>query len=1035
VVLAPVGQSYHRSTGGDFHHSDMNCDIKPSPNSAILGETASHRPSAGGGAAAPETLKVALEQTPSRQHQLQASALSSTVASELNLRSMQQNPISDVTYVANQLREDMMRTLVGNDLSLTGSAPWLEDPVFRDAVARHIALLRFNQSSGFPPIEHRLPPAPKLNPPPHSSPSSAQSSPDVRVTSFVPAPAASEQTPHPSLTPRKRETSSTRKSKPVDKPSSAQTTHAIKATHASGGGGTDKHASDDESESVVARKDKLKTKSVPRQDPQALSNLERCPRCGTYNHKLRGDPVVHYMMCKNTQKGFTPTTDELVALSNLESLKRRMKGVTERSRDTDREVREERKARKAGTVPIKDESEVSASSEDGVERNRDGYEDDPGSDDSSPSTSSVSNYGDSSSSSTSSDEPPPKPKTKVPKSAHAKAAPRPLQPEPSVEMQQMRKQLDDFQHQSQDMHSCIKAIYGELKSIKETSAKPPVYVVESSPTASALQSPSTMISVRGGAAHSRAHTTSHNSVPATSGYAHSDADIGDQAFPEIEDKDLAIIGSFEKHKKAYKEYVSKCKDRQRTPVSMAATFVKWGQWLAVVFTEQDKQQSEAEGRGTWNQYEKSDVLAMPNHIFEAKYTEMCGLAMQEPSSVLDYLRRVEVDVSDATMPQLLMAAESFRNKIKQVPAKVFHATTQDRIRNAFLESIFGEDRGKRKRVDYDHLEDWDQVVQHFVRVAARSTTGKAFETFKSLITKKKGKGDKEDKDGDSDGEHSGGQKKPKDFKDDPLCEGVDMRILSERKWYKRYRYLAHQNKRDLENHGNSNSWKTRYVYLSDSIDKKSQRCARCKVRGHVGSVCKDPLPEILWPTHSEEPNRGRDHSRERESERGERGERGGFRSRGDYRRSFSREPSERDRSRDRDYEHRREYDQRGDDRQDRGQYHQRRDESRDRGQYGQRREESRDRGQYRDRSPYQRKDEERRDDSGVRGLNHERGQGAYRRSPSPGSIECYRCHRKGHKSNDCTHDTFPDGKPIPNRAASPGPRAGGGAASNRGGSA
>jgi hypothetical protein len=99
-------------------------------------------------------------------------------------------------------------------------------------------------------------------------------------------------------------------------------------------------------------------------------------------------------------------------------------------------------------------------------------------------------------------------------------------------------------------------------------------------------------------------------------------------------------------------------------------------------------------------------MALDNTTFELHYTEMCGLSMQEPSSVLDFLRVVEVDVSEGIIPQIMQAAESFRKKIQQIPAKVLYATTAERIRNSFIESLFGEDRGKKKRVDFDHLGDW-----------------------------------------------------------------------------------------------------------------------------------------------------------------------------------------------------------------------------------------------------------------------------------------------------------------------------------------
>ena len=1042
-VLAPVGQTYHRSSGQDFHHSDMNCGEKPEVNPANQARMNQRQ---GGGVVPMEVPVTATDLFHPKERQLQASALSSTVASELNMRAAQANPISDVTYVQNQLREDMLRMLVGNDLSLTGVPAWMEDPIFQQAIARNVAALRMVQGVGGGKdlnAERRVP-DPTLNPPPHSSPSS---SPEVRVTYYKAPPSQCEA--HQSEDSRLGGGATAKKSTGEDPKNQDAVSHssAELSTHSRGtnkhasrsGGSTGTHAFEGQTNRDPALKkprSESKDKSSVRRDPQALNNLERCPRCGELNQHIKGDPVLHYMLCKNTQKGFTPTTDELVALKNLDLMRRRLKGVTERSAATIRAEKDEKKAIRAGTHHINSESEVSTSSEEGVQRNDDGYEDDPGDDDESPSSSpgdSRSGSSDDALSSSSEESPPPARKsTKSTRNLPTSKVPSaPSSAESTSELVQIRKQLDDFLHQSQDMKACMLELFAQVKAIKDTSRTDTVQTPSLPPHQSALRPTGGKSAdlqvyqparVGGGAVFS---SSPHTFAQPPSSYSRGPVDgqeVGDQSFPEIEDVHLAVIGSFEKHKKIYKEYVSKCRDRQRTPVSLAATFTKWGEWLAVVFSEQDRQKSETEGRGTWHQYDKDDVLAMDNATFEAKYTEMCGLSMQEPSAVLEYLRVVEVDVSEGTIPQVMMAAESFRKKLKQIPARVLHATTEERVRNAFLESLFGEERAKRKRVDYGHLDDWDKLVQHLVRQAAKSATGKAFEAFKSVFNKKKTKSDrKADRGNDSDSDVDK-KPKPKD-KEDPLCEGVDMRVVSEQKWFKRYKYLARENRRGLENHGNSKSWKTRYMFLSDAIDRTSKRCARCRARGHVGSACDDPLPEVLWPslTNSEEPSRSQGRGIERDGSRAQHEE---------YRRPLT---GDRDRDRERSERRRDESRRRdGSPSRDDSNYqsrddsnYQRRDR-RDPSPYHQRRDSSPYQHQRRDPSPYSRRDptpQQRRDDESQRGLNHERGQG-YRRSPSP-AVECYRCRRLGHKSSECKEQTMADGQKIVSRGESPAAARGG----------
>jgi hypothetical protein len=172
-------------------------------------------------------------------------------------------------------------------------------------------------------------------------------------------------------------------------------------------------------------------------------------------------------------------------------------------------------------------------------------------------------------------------------------------------------------------------------------------------------------------------------------------DPGDQNFPEMDYADLAVATAFEKHKKLYKGYLSKCASFRRTPVTLAQTFEKRAEWLAVIFTEQEKQKAEAEGSSSRLAFDKEGVLLLPDESFEVRYMEMCGLSMRDPSQVLDFLREPEVDVSSGNITKIIAASESFRTKLKQIPARALYATTAERVRNAFIESLFGEEKGKK----------------------------------------------------------------------------------------------------------------------------------------------------------------------------------------------------------------------------------------------------------------------------------------------------------------------------------------------------
>jgi hypothetical protein len=511
------------------------------------------------------------------------------------------------------------------------------------------------------------------------------------------------------------------------------------------------------------------------------------------------------------------------------------------------------------------------------------------------------------------------------------------------ELRELRQQIDDQRHHQNDTTELLRGLIANVRSLSEsvkTLSVPPATITVT-PSTSRLN-PSLAQESRerqwpgqpsAGTSHAPgpSHPAEWHHSPIL--YQHRGTDPGDQNFPELEDKDLAVASAFEKHKKAYKEYYSKCLSYRRTPVTLARTFEKWSEWIAVIFTEQEKQRSEAQGSEHRTFFVRDSVLRMSDEEFEQRYMAMCGITMKDPSQVLDFLRTPEVDVSTCSINGLFAASESFRRKLRQIPAVSLHATTAERVRNAYIESLFGEDRGRRKRVDFDQMDTWEEVALALSRAAARAQNGQAYEPFPTLPEfKGKGKKQQQPKKRDDDESSEADSTRSKRAKEDEaLCRGCDMRITSEKKWYKRYRYFTHQNKIPMDQHGGASSWRERYVHVVDLADRKSGRCTLCEARGHVASKCDNPQPDVLYPSPVDSKGSASPGRRDRGIDRGDSESRSTRRSdEKAYRR-----PEERDERRYDDRNDRR-YDDRGGRRQDDrgGRRHDERSHSRDRDRYG-----------------------------------------------------------------------------------------------------
>jgi hypothetical protein len=747
---------------------------------------------------------------------------------------------------------------------------------------------------------------------------------------------------------------------------------------------------------------------------EILSLLTQCPRCSKSNAKIPGDPLEHYLTCTKNNNP-TPATHELVALAEIKRIQRALRPLP-----TNREVkkvrRDEREAMRKGDRDLgSQDSSRSPSSEEGVQRDANGYseEDEEDEEESQEVVTSESEYiaSDSSSSSEVANSPSPPPKKKSIKKDGSGL--KQAEPE-KTEIQALRKQVEQQLFAQEDLRLTVKASLKQIQLLAESVARStsqPSHLQPVVPFSSpASMPPSMQLGLRpaaqgGGGEYQDDHQPGRGDRGEQYDTRGRQDDPGDQNFPEIEDKNLAIASAFEEHKRAFKTYVSKARKNNMRAVSLAYTFKRWARWFAVVFTEQDKLRSETSGNGIYTFYTEASVLAMSDDAFEMCYLELCGLSIQTPSQVLDFLKEVEVDVSTGNISSIMAASESFQKKLQQIPTRALHLTTTEWIRNAYLESLFGEEMAKKKRVNYASQETWEDVVTALSKAASRSPMGVAFEPFTAVLTHQK-KDKKGKKRSDFGPEDSPASITEEERADRALQEGCNMQLMSEKKWFKRYCYFARQNKLPLERHGGSKSWRTRYVYIMDECDKKSGRCSLCKQRGHLASKCEDPLPDVIYPDldkpkHDRRQEDRRDRRSEDRSGRSEdrpydRGRDGG--------RSYRDSSRPRDSSRGRDSprpggayaptnERAREPSREGD------RYQRDRDQSGDRHQ--------RDREQTLGRS----RDGERRDDRQV-----DRAGSSPRPPSREGSRErkvtCYRCGFEGHLSRDCTAVKDRDGRTL-----------------------
>ena len=157
-------------------------------------------------------------------------------------------------------------------------------------------------------------------------------------------------------------------------------------------------------------------------------------------------------------------------------------------------------------------------------------------------------------------------------------------------------------------------------------------------------------------------------------------------------------------------------------------------------------------------------------------------------------------------------------------------------------SVFGNEQFRDKKVDYLQCQSWSDVCELMIRKAS-GPSGTAFIPFKSLkeFAKKSA-----DRDKDRTQERSSEDKDSEPMK-------PDMSLKTEVKWKAKFNELASEHGIRNPRHAFASSWKIRYAYLLDCIHQGSDKCSRCRrKKRHLPSQCDDPLPDVPYPTLSEE---------------------------------------------------------------------------------------------------------------------------------------------------------------------------------------
>jgi hypothetical protein len=635
-----------------------------------------------------------------------------------------------------------------------------------------------------------------------------------------------------------------KKKEKKQKPRSKRTTD----DHSASEGSSESSSQPSERQKKKKKKGKARTKSRIGAGEVDFKQVRLCPVCGRKNERIKGDLKLHYFTCEEKRTNFNPNAAELVLLNVVSGARRKIRGRGRSSqRDSASEEDEGGEAESEQHHPEDRELGSEDSDTTSDSEYQDEYEDEEGSTESSASTSSSESLA--------------KRKSQAkPSSGHSKEQSRFRSKVASAPVKQERLSADLHQPQRLEQQQYdarflrLESMIQMLVSQKEGSA---VNTVPPQQLHGAHQHqlspiPHQALSWQRARMDPREEAQEQEDPFDQADTIHITAMAG---WPVMPLEDIGNASKFAPWKRLYDEYVSKCTDKQRTPATMSQAFHKWAQWFATAFTEQERQRQEQElptqradarAAGAVRTFSATEVLALTDSEFTRRYLAFCQVKIKDPSQVLQLLGTPKIDASSGGLVELMQASQSFTEQLKLIPKAALQQCQPYQIRDAFITSVFGSEQFRDKKVDYLQCNTWNEVCEFMIRKAS-GPFGSAFTPFKTLkeFTKRpseKERSSERDRDkGDKPGDDQAEPAKP------------DMSLKTEQKWKAKFTDLASDQGIRNPRHAFASSWKIRYAYLLDCISQGSEKCSRCRrKRNHLPSNCDDPLPEVPYPSLSEE---------------------------------------------------------------------------------------------------------------------------------------------------------------------------------------
>jgi hypothetical protein len=201
-----------------------------------------------------------------------------------------------------------------------------------------------------------------------------------------------------------------------------------------------------------------------------------------------------------------------------------------------------------------------------------------------------------------------------------------------------------------------------------------------------------------------------------------------------------------------------------------------------------------------------DILSLTDADFTKRYLDFCQVSIKDPSQVLDLLKKVHVDVSSATLQTVMHACDSFSEQLKLVPKSTMALCTPSQIRDAFLQSLFGSEEIRNRKVDYLKCRTWHDTTQVMITRASENSAGTAFTPFtrlKEFDDKRKSNKDRDGEDErtkDKSTHDRKGRETDKGGGSVSKSDAPDMRLPAEVKYKKKFEELAEKEGIDKPKH-------------------------------------------------------------------------------------------------------------------------------------------------------------------------------------------------------------------------------------------